>query len=154
MSKTEEKTHLLQPEGASGVPDHPPAYSSIGQHIVVQQPAGFQGQQQQPAAAAAAGGYAQPTFYQGKQQQLAPAGYAQPTFYQGQQQPAPAGYVRPGSYVQIQPAMGHGYSTASQPVVLTQPVAEPNPGVRRLFFISQNMSFEENNVKHHPCLSS
>ena len=105
MNKTEEKTRLLQPEGASDVPDHPPAYSSTGQYIVVQQPAGFQGQQQ-PAAAAV-------------------GGYAQPTFYQGQQQPTPAGYVRPGSYVQIQPAMGHGYSTASQPVVLTQPVAEP-----------------------------
>ena len=112
MSKAEEKTRLLQPDGASDVPDHPPAYSSTGQHIV-QQPAGFQGQQQQPAAA---GGYTQPTFYQGQQQ--------------------PAGYIRPGSYVQIQPAMGHGHSTASQPVVLTQPVAEPTEEVRRLFFIS------------------
>ena len=133
MSKTEEKTRLLQPEGASDVPNHPPAYSSTGQYIVVQQPAGFQGQQQ--PAAAAVGGYAQPTFYQG-QQQPAPAGYTQPSFYQGQQQAAPAGYVRPGSYVQIQPAMGHGYSTASQPVVLTQPVAEPTQEVWRLFFIS------------------
>ena len=113
MNKTEEKTRLLQPEGASDVPDHPPAYSSTGQHIFIQQPAGFQGQQQ-PAA----------------------AGYTQPSFYQSQQQAAPAGYVRPGSYVQIQPAMGHGYSTASQPVVLTQPVAEPTQEVWRLFFIS------------------
>ena len=83
MSKTEEKTRLLQPEGASDVPNHPPAYSSTGQYIVVQQPAGFQGQQQ--PAAAAVGGYAQPTFYQG-QQQPAPAGYTQPSFYQGQHQ--------------------------------------------------------------------
>ena len=144
MSNAEEKTRLLQPEGASDVPDHPPAYSSTGQHIVVQQPTGSQAQQQ-PAAAI---GYAQPTLYQGQQQpvsagftqptfyqgqqQPVPAGYTQPTFYQGQQQPAPAGYARPGSYVQVQPSMGHGYSNAAQPVVLTQPVAEPTQEVRQL----------------------